>query len=80
VKKIEWRGSLRLPLWHNHVVELARFQIAIPSAIGSGILFWEAQAPSMRHKTGLMVIETQLIRTNPFEEEWNFEKEMIWQI
>lgn len=80
VQKIEWRGAMRLPLWQNHIVELARFQIAIPSTSGGCILFWEALAPLMRRKTGLLVIEPKFLRVSPYDEEWNFEKEMIWQV
>jgi hypothetical protein len=80
VRKEEWRGSLRLPLWRNNVFELARFRIAIPSAGGRCLLFWEAQAPLMRRKAGLIIIETGFIRVNPYEEDWSFEKEMIWKV
>jgi hypothetical protein len=79
---IEWRGGLRLPIWETTQFELEKHYLSIPKTGSPFFLFWDAQAPMMERKAGVVTIEVANDRLSLKEEEkdWKYDNNIVHKI
>lgn len=79
---IEWRGGLRLPIFESSAFKLGHFDITLPKASGPFYLFWDAQAPMMERKSGIVTVEARdgMIAFIHEDVTWTFVNEVFHQV
>jgi len=79
---MEWRGTLRLPIWEAIVYRLGDVSISLPTSSGPYYLFWEAHAPEMQRKAGVyrLGIDKAVLTLQEDRLDWGFEKEVYRQV
>ncbi len=54
---IEWRGSLRLPIWKGSRFRLTATSVSLPANGHQCYVFWQIQAPMMNRKQGITALQ-----------------------
>lgn len=80
--KMEWRGSLRLPLMHGTRYHVSELQLSFSDVVGGGQIFWEVFAPDaeVRRGTYLLRQEGGSLIIDPSETEWHLADQPVWRI
>ena len=79
---VEWRGSLRLPIWEGPRFQLASLSIALPADCNQFYLFWEAQAPLMNRKRGISALRIANLGITVSESSgaWRLQKDVTIRV
>lgn len=79
---IEWRGGLRLPIFESSSFKLGHFDISLPKTTGPFYLFWDAQAPMMKRKSGIVTVEAVkgVLTFTHQDIDWTFLNEVFHQV
>ena len=79
---IEWRGGARLPIFESSAFKLGHFDISLPKAGGPFYLFWDAQAPMMERKSGIVTVQAVdgMLTLSHEDADWVFVNEVFHQV
>lgn len=81
-KKMEWRGSLRLPLMHGTRYHVSELELSFIDVVGGGQIFWEVFAPGAEVRRGTYLLRQQggSLIIEPSKTEWHLADPPVWRI
>lgn len=80
--KLEWRGSLRLPLMHGTKCHVAELTLSTAGVVAIGHIFWEVFAPGAEVRRGTYLLRQQggSLIIEPSKTEWHLADAPVWRI